>query len=128
MFKTAPITRQIAIIAGVFLASPSFAATQTADVSHPQPAKTGILLAKNSKTSNNKKLRQKHLVGEARNKRGKTSINFDEASIDGRRRLPAGVAISKNRPDHDYDLINLRLRWHPEMIQSTTSLETGQGR
>ena len=85
-------------------------------------------MQKKRKKRKGRKLRQKHLSGEARNKRGKTNINFDEASIDGRRRLPPGVAITKNRPDHDYDLINLRLRWHPEMIQSTTNLETGKGR
>jgi hypothetical protein len=72
--------------------------------------------------------RQKFLTGEARGKKGSTDIDFDEASIEGRRRDPAGIAISKSRPDHEYDLINLRLRWHPEMIESTGTLETGKGR
>ncbi|MGE0174501.1 MAG: hypothetical protein AB7T49_17025 [Oligoflexales bacterium] len=72
--------------------------------------------------------RQKFLTGEARGKKGSTEIDFDEADIEGRRRDPAGIAISKNRPDHEYDLINLRLRWHPEMIESTGTLETGKGR
>ena len=86
-----------------------------------------ILLAKKDKKK--KKLRKRILSTEARSKKGqRTKIDFDEASIDGRRRDPAGVAITKNRPDHEYDLINLRLRWHPEMIQSTANLETGRGR
>jgi hypothetical protein len=72
--------------------------------------------------------RQKFLTGEAKTKRGSTEIDFDEASIDGARRDPAGVAITKNNPDHQYDLITLRLRWHPEMIESTATLETGKGR
>lgn len=73
--------------------------------------------------------RQRYLQGEARSKKGnRTKIDFDEASIDGMRRTPAGVAITKTREDHDYDLINLRLRWHPEMVQSTANLETGKGR
>lgn len=76
-----------------------------------------------------KKSRQKFLQGEGRSKKGnRTKIDFDEASIDGRRRAPAGVAITKTREDHEYDLINLRLRWHPEMVQSTANLETGRGR
>ena len=76
----------------------------------------------------NSGVRKKILSHEARGKQGQTKIDFDEASIDGRRRDPAGIAITKNRPDHEYDLINLRLRWHPEMIKSTSSLETGRGR
>jgi hypothetical protein len=77
--------------------------------------------------------RRKILTGEARYKAagikgGKTKIDFDEAQIDGARKTPTGVAITKTRPEHEYDLINLRLSWHPEMIESTTQLETGKGR
>ena len=75
-----------------------------------------------------RKQKQRIITGEARSKGGKTKIDFDEAQIDGERRTPTGIAISKNRPEHEYDLINLRLRWHPEMIQSTANLETGRGR
>ena len=98
------------------------AATPAVEASaFPLAKEKRILLAKKRRASG--KARKRHLVGEVKKKRGSTSINFDEASIDGRRRLPAGVEISKNRPEHDYDLINLRLRWHPEMIQSTTHLD-----
>lgn len=96
----------LSMLATLFLAEPLFA-----------QAKSGA------------KGRAKHLQGEARSKKGqRTKIDFDEASIDGMRRAPAGVAITKTREDHDYDLINLRLRWHPEMVQSTSTLETGRGR
>lgn len=87
-----------------------------------------MLIAQKQKGKKQRKARQRFLRGEARTKGGKTEIDFDEASIDGRRRTPTGVAISKDRPDHEYDLIKLRLRWHPEMKQSTTNLETGRGR
>ena len=76
--------------------------------------------------------RRKILTGEASYKNGrrgqKTAINFDEAQIDAARKTPTGVAISKNRPDQEFDLINLRLSWHPEMKESTTRLETGMGK
>lgn len=71
--------------------------------------------------------RKKFLSSEARSKGTKTNIDFDAASIDGERRTPAGVAIGSAKQDHEYDLINLRLRWHPEMIKSTSNLETGKG-
>ncbi|MCX6129218.1 MAG: hypothetical protein NTX25_09180 [Proteobacteria bacterium] len=71
--------------------------------------------------------RKKIISTEARTKANKTDIDFDAAAIDGERRLPAGVAVGAAKQDHEYDLINLRLRWHPEMIKSTSNLETGKG-
>ena len=92
-----------------------------------------LLLAKDTtKAKKGADGRRKILTGEASYKntrRGqKTNIDFDEASIDGARKTPTGVAISKNRPDQEFDLINLRLSWHPEMKESTTRLETGKGK
>lgn len=72
--------------------------------------------------------RKKILSSEARTKgSNKTNIDFDAAAIDGERRLPAGVNVGGAKQDNGYDLINLRLRWHPEMIKSTSNLETGKG-
>ena len=82
-----------------------------------------VLLAQSKRRS-----RKKILTGEARTNANKTEIDFEAASIDGERRAPVGVAIGSNKQDHGYDLINLRLRWHPEMIKSTSNLETGKGR
>ena len=83
-----------------------------------------VLIAKRKQ-----KVRKKYLTGEGRSKKSQsTNIDFEEASIDGRRRAPSGVSISSSQAKHGYDLINLRLRWHPEMIQSTSALETGEGR
>lgn len=72
--------------------------------------------------------RKKIITQEARAKgASKTNIDFDAAAIDGERRIPAGVAIGGAKQDNEYDLINLRLRWHPEMVKSTSNLETGKG-
>jgi len=92
---------------------------------------TGSLLAQNSgkaaKEDKDARGRKKILTQEGRTKGSKTDIDFDAAAIDGERRIPAGVAIGGAKQGHEYDLINLRLRWHPEMIKSTSNLETGKG-
>lgn len=86
--------------------------------------------ARSGKSSKGKKSegRKRYLQGEARASSSKTEIDFDAAAIDGERRTPVGVQIGSNKQDHGYDLINLRLRWHPEMIKSTSNLETGKGK
>ncbi len=72
--------------------------------------------------------RKRFLSQEGRAKgASKTNIDFEAASIDGERRIPAGIAIGGAKQDNEYDLINLRLRWHPEMVKSTSNLETGKG-
>ena len=92
----------------------------------------GVLYAKKRRS---KKSRKKIITQEARSRKrksrgggGSTNIDFSEASIDGARRTPAGVAISTSKQDHDFDLIKLRTRWHDQMKHSTTNLETGRGR
>ncbi|MBC7661911.1 MAG: hypothetical protein H7249_19640 [Chitinophagaceae bacterium] len=72
--------------------------------------------------------RKKIMIQEGRTKgSSKTAIDFDAASIDGERRIPAGVNIGGAKQDNEYDLINLRSRWPNEMIKSTSNLETGKG-
>lgn len=72
--------------------------------------------------------RKKVLTQEGRAKgSSKTNIDFDAAAIDGERRIPAGVAIGGAKQDNEYDLINLRLHWRPEMMKATSNLETGKG-
>lgn len=72
--------------------------------------------------------RKKVLTQEGRAKgNSKTNIDFDAAAIDGERRIPAGVAIGGAKQDNEYDLINLRLHWRPEMMKATSNLETGKG-
>ena len=92
----------------------------------------GTLIAQKNKSKGKKgkrasQGRKRYLQGEARTSSSKTNIDFDEASIDGERRTPVGVQVGGSKQDHGYDLINLRLRWHPEMIKSTSNLETGKG-
>jgi hypothetical protein len=71
--------------------------------------------------------RKKIITQEGRAKgSSKTNIDFDAAAIDGERRIPAGVAIGGAKQDNQYDLINLRLHWHPEMVKSSSNLETGK--
>ena len=86
------------------------------------------------KKKKSKKSRKKILSQEGRSRKrksrggGSTNIDFSEASIDGARRTPAGVALSTSKQDQEFDLIKLRTRWHDEMKHSTTNLETGRGR
>lgn len=86
------------------------------------------LVAQNTRSKKLRSGKKKILTGEARTSSSKTNIDFEAAAIEGERRAPMGVAIGSNKPDHQYDLIKLRLRWHPEMVQSTSKLETGRGR
>ena len=94
--------------------------------------KPGKLYAKKRKS---RKSRKKILSQEGRSRKkksrrggGSTNIDFSEASIDGARRTPAGVALSTTKQNQDFDLIKLRTRWHDQMKLSTTNLETGRGR
>ena len=70
--------------------------------------------------------KEKILSREAKARKGESNkINFDESAIAGERRTPLGSMINQNKNDKNYDLVKIRLRWHPEMIQSTSSLESG---
>ena len=109
----------------------ALALTSTSDWTNERSQKQtfqGVLVAKGEKKKSGSG-REKFLTGEGRSKKGtKTKIDFDDAQIDGSRRTPTGVSISKNDPNRQYDLINLRYHWKPEMIQSAAGLETGKGR
>ncbi len=93
-----------------------------------------ILLAKNggekakkpAKDKNQKGVREKNIVREAQMNKGSKNIDFDAVDISGERKTPFGSVIDQNKSNKDFDLIKIRLRWHPEMIQSTASLETGK--
>ncbi len=70
--------------------------------------------------------REKIIVREAQSKgKDKSKIDFDETDIGGQVKKPMGSLINQNNNDKNYDLIKIRLRWHPEMIQSTAALESG---
>lgn len=87
-----------------------------------------IQLAQSSKKKNAVKTGRKNRITtrETRFRTNKKSINFEEATLRGDRKRPQGTMIGSLKSNRDYDLIKLRLRWHPEMIQSTSSLESGR--
>ena len=93
----------------------------------PMDSQTGLTLKEDSSLLLAQG-RKRILQGEARGSSKQTSIDFDAAAIDGERRAPVGINVGGSKQNQGYDLINLRLRWHPEMIKSTSNLETGKGR
>lgn len=86
---------------------------------------TPILLAQSG--DDKKKVRKRRLSTEGKFKRSgdKTTIDFDSVDIVGSRRTPLGSMINQSRANKDYDFVKVRLRWHPEMINSASSLDTG---
>lgn len=71
--------------------------------------------------------REKTITREAASKRGdRTKIDFEETDIDGQRKLPLGTILNNTKSDKNYDFVKIRLRWHPEMVQSASSLDTGR--
>jgi len=94
----------------------------------------GAAIAKDKKSAPAKKSgggkaagREKIIVREAQaRKADKTKIDFEDTEIGGEHKAPAVSPINQNKADKNYDLIKIRLRWHPEMIQSTASLEAGR--
>lgn len=86
-----------------------------------------ILLAQGQNKRRSSRGRKKILTGEKRSAKGSTEIDFDATSIDGQRKTPVGVSVGGSKSNNGFDLIKLRLHWHPEMVQSTSNLETGKG-
>lgn len=74
----------------------------------------------------NKGSREKHISREATIKsKDQTKVDFDAADIGGQRKTPMGTLINQNKADKNYDFVKIRLRWHPEMVQSASSLDSG---
>lgn len=48
----------------------------------------------------------------------KTKLEFKDTPITGERVIPEPIAVIQPGSDERMDLINLRVRWHPEMVQS----------
>jgi len=100
--------------------------------SQSQSSDKQVLLAKaakKKKTKRTRKVKEKHIVREKTYKGSdKKNLDFDAIDISGERKTPFGSIVNQNKASKDFDLIKIRLRWHPEMIQSTSSLETGRSR
>lgn len=78
------------------------------------------------KTKGGKGTREKHISREATLKsKDQTKVDFDAADIGGQRKTPMGTLINQNKADKNYDFVKIRLRWHPEMVQSASSLDNG---
>lgn len=76
-----------------------------------------------------KSTRERTINREGRQKKGdKSKIDFESESIGGMRKQPLGSLVSQNKPDKEYDFVKLRWQWHPEMVQSASSLEGGRSR
>ena len=54
-----------------------------------------------------------------------TKVDFEAADIGGQRKMPLGDTINSNKSDKNYDFVKIRLRWHPEMVQSASALDAG---
>jgi predicted PP-loop superfamily ATPase len=87
--------------------------------------KAPIFLAKKKRKS--KGSREKHIVREGKTVGKDTrNIDFDAVDIGGQSKTPLGTLINQNKADKNYDFVKIRLRWHPEMVQSASSLDSGR--
>lgn len=85
-------------------------------------------MAAGKKAAASKKgVREKHITRETTMKsKDQSKVDFDSVDIGGERKTPMGTLINQNKADKNYDFVKVRLRWHPEMVQSASSLDTGK--
>ena len=93
-------------------------------------AAPAVLLADATKRAPSKKpakgVRERHISREATLKsKDQSKVDFEAADIGGQRKTPMGTLINQNKADKNYDFVKIRLRWHPEMVQSASSLDAG---
>ena len=62
--------------------------------------------------------------GQIQKKDGSSVVDFEETSITGARKTPMGSMVEQSKIDKNYDFVDIRKNWHPEMIKSATSLDT----
>lgn len=73
--------------------------------------------------------RERVITREGRTKTGsKTKIDFEDTDIGGRSKTPYGDMLSTTKANKDYDLVQIRTDWRPEMLQSATSLDAGRSK
>lgn len=62
---------------------------------------------------------------EIQKKGGKTTVDFDEASISGVNKTPMGTIMEQTRLDGgDKGLVSIRRHWRPEILKSAKSLNS----
>lgn len=72
------------------------------------------------------KVREKNIIREKQYKGKQSKIDFDSVDIVGEKKTPYGSALTQRESDKNVSLIKIRKHWHQEMVQSTSSLETGK--
>jgi hypothetical protein len=73
-----------------------------------------------------KGVREKIITREATLKsKDQTKLDFDSVDIGGQRKTPMGTLIGQSKANKDYDFVKIRTNWHPEMVQSASTLDTG---
>lgn len=88
--------------------------------------KKGKGSGKGSTSGAPKGMKARHLNGEATLKsKDQSKVDFEAADIGGERKAPLGTLINQNKADKNYDFVKIRLRWHPEMVQSASALDNG---
>lgn len=78
------------------------------------------------KNASTKKAREKNIIREKQYKGKQSKIDFDAIDILGEKKTPYGSALTQRESDKNVSLIKIRKHWHQEMVQSTSSLETGK--
>ena len=101
----------------------------SATVAHADGNAPKKRVAHGKSTKEAKGFRAKHLTGEATlHGKDQSKVDFDAADIGGERKTPMGTLINQNKADKNYDFVKIRLRWHPEMVQSASALDTGNSK
>jgi hypothetical protein len=94
-----------------------------------EDAKKGKGGGRGTTTAAPKGMKARHLNGEASMKsKDQSKVDFEAADIGGERKAPLGTLINQNKADKNFDFVKIRLRWHPEMVQSASSLDNGAGK
>ncbi len=109
------------------LLTPSFAfggfSTSSSSAWDNAPKKR-IYLAKKKKKRRNNMVRKKIISSEKVKKASSTNLDFDAVDIGGMRKTPLGTLVNQTKSNNEYDFVKIRMKWHPEMVQSAASLES----
>ncbi len=65
--------------------------------------------------------KERFLKCETRFKGLSRNLDMGKVDITGERDAPFGSIIDQTKAGKNYDLIKIRTRWHPEMIQSASN-------
>jgi hypothetical protein len=63
------------------------------------------------------------LSGEASQHGDSKNIDFGETAIGGTNKTPSVSEIGAGKHPSDHDFVKIRLRWHPEMVASTSAID-----